>query len=270
MKQTPTIAVIGAGNMGTSLIHGLIKSGHPADKIWGTSPNQTSLEQLQQHFQIHTTSDNEKACQEANVIIFAVKPPVFQQVATALSHTIQTHQPLVMSIVTGIRLGRIEEWLGKHTAIVRAMPNTPALIGAGTTALIANSAINKQQLNLAESIMRAVGSILWLKEEKLMDAVTAVSGSGPAYFFLVMEALQQAAQQLGLSQETASLLVKETALGAARMAIESNDTLEKLRQKVTSPGGTTEKAIAVMEENHLRKIFENAVNAAAKRSEELG
>src|SRR3990167_3805894 len=225
MTNTPIIAIIGTGNMGSSLINGLIKSGHPAHKLWGTCPNKEKLEQLHHYFHIHTSTNNIKACESADVIIFAVKPQIFQAVAMELAPTIQKHRPLIISIVSGISIN---------------------------------------------SILCSLGIIVWLPQEKLMDVVTALSGSGPAYFFLVMEALQQAAQQLGLPQETALLLVKETALGAARMAIESDHSLEELRQKVTSPGGTTEKAIAVLEENQIRKIFEKAIQAAVRRSEELG
>ena len=270
MTNTPIIAIIGTGNMGSSLINGLIKSGHPAHKLWGTCPNKEKLEQLHHYFHIHTSTNNIKACESADVIIFAVKPQIFQAVAMELAPTIQKHRPLIISIVSGISINSILCSLGKNIQVVRAMPNIPALIGAGATALYANTDVSKQQLNTAESILRSVGIIVWLPQEKLMDVVTALSGSGPAYFFLVMEALQQAAQQLGLPQETALLLVKETDLGAARMAIESDHSLEELRQKVTSPGGTTEKAIAVLEENQIRKIFEKAIQAAVRRSEELG
>lgn len=270
MPHTPVIAVIGTGNMGSSLIHGLIKSGHPPDKLWGTCPNKKNLEHLRQSFNIHTSTHNLEAIQSADVVIFAIKPQVFQEVALELVDGIQAHRPLIISIAAGIRIENIQKWLGEEIPIVRAMPNTPALIGAGVTALCANSCVSKQQLTLAESILRSVGIVVCLQQEKLMDVATALSGSGPAYFFLIMEALQQASQQLGLSEETASLLVNETALGSARMAIESNHSLQELRRKVTSPGGTTEKAVAILEENQIRQILEKALRAAVKRSEELG
>ena len=270
MIYAPVIAIIGTGNMGTSLINGLIKNGHPPEKLWGTCPDKKKLEQIQHYFHIHTTTNNLAACEAADVIIFAVKPQVFQEVALSLDKCVQARHPLIISIAAGIRINSMNKWLGEEIAIVRAMPNTPALIGAGATALFANKFVNPEQFNLAESILRSVGLVVWLQNENLMDVVTALSGNGPAYFFLVMEALQDAAQQLGLSQETALFLIKKTALGSARMAIESEHSLEELRLKVTSPGGTTEKAVAVLEENHLREIFKKAMQAAVNRAKELG
>src|SRR3990167_3725241 len=264
------IAIIGTGNMGTSLIGGLIKSGYPSDKIWGTCPNKEKLEHLHQYFHIHTSTNNIKACESAEVILFAVKPNILKEVAAELASLIQSRHPLIISIVTGIQTQNIQAWLGEDIPIVRAMPNTPALINAGATALYANTLVDHSQRNIAESILRSVGVAVWLQEESLLDIVTAISGSGPAYFFLIMEAMQQIAQKLGLSSKIASLLIKETALGAARMAIESDYSLEELRQKVTSPGCTTEKAVSVLEENQIRKIFKNAIDAAVKRSQELG
>lgn len=266
---TPVIAMIGAGNMGSSLIGGLINTGHPCDRLWATDPSEEKLQQLQQAFQIHTTPDNIQAAQAADILVFAVKPQLFAQVAKALAAAVQSHKPLVISIAAGIRIHNIQEWLGGNLAIVRAMPNTPALIGCGASALFANNYVNDEQRNLAESILRAVGVAVWLPDEKLMDTVTALSGSGPAYFFLMMEALQEAAEQQGLATDTARLLTLQTALGAARMAIESGKALDELRRNVTSPGGTTEKALSVLEENNVRDIFKKAIQAAKSRSEEL-
>src|SRR3990167_1285241 len=270
MIHAPIVAVIGTGNMGTGLISGLVNSGHPPERLWGTCPNKDKLEYLHRCFHIHTSTNNSQASQAADFIIFAIKPQIFQQVAIELTSIIQTRRPLIISIAAGTREKNIQQWVGGAIPIVRAMPNTPALIGAGATALYANHYVKKKQLDIAESILRSVGIVVWLKQEMLLDSVTAVSGSGPAYFFLVMEVLQNVAVKLGLPEEIASLLVKETALGAARMAIESDHSLAELRRKVTSPGGTTEKAISVLEEKHVREIFAEAIRAAAKRSEELG
>jgi pyrroline-5-carboxylate reductase len=267
--MTPNIAIIGAGNMGASLIGGLITSGHPSHAIWASDPSEEKLTELQQKTGIHTTLNNIEAAQSADIIVFAVKPSSFAAIATQLSPLIQSRKPMVLSIAAGIRESSIQHWLGGEIAIVRAMPNTPALIGCGAAALFANTYVNEEQRNLAESIMRSVGISIWLTDENLMDTVTALSGSGPAYFFLMMEALQQAGESMGLPKETARLLTLQTALGAARMAIESGKPLEELRQHVTSPGGTTEKAIFVMEENQLRTIYQRALEAAKKRSEEL-
>lgn len=268
---TPTIAVIGAGNMGKSLIGGLIQDGHPSQQLWVSDINQDQLAAIQQAFPIHTTASNTEAAQAADVVIFAIKPQLFAAVATGLVTVLQARKPLVISIAAGIRETSIAHWLSGPAplAIVRAMPNTPALIGCGATAMYANSSVTPEQHNMAESIMRAVGVVVWVKHEALMDTVTALSGSGPAYFFLMMEALQQAAQQLGLPEETAHLLTLQTALGAARMGIESGVGLADLRRHVTSPGGTTEKAISVLEENNIRGLFKKALQAAKLRSEEL-
>lgn len=265
----PVISIIGAGNMGSSLIGGLINNGYSSDKLWASDTNEERLAYLQQAFHIHTTTDNNKAAQVADVIIFAIKPQLFATVATGSANDVQIRKPLVISIAAGMREASIQHWLGDKLAIVRAMPNTPALIGCGATALYANEYVSTEQRSIAESILRAVGVVVWLKDEKLMDAVTALSGSGPAYFFLMMETLQQAAEQLGLPSETARLLTLQTALGAARMAIESGTPLEELRHNVTSPGGTTEKAVSVLEENNIRGLFRKALLAAKLRSEEL-
>lgn len=266
---TPIIAMIGAGNMGSSLIGGLINNNHPANKIWASDADAEKLTDLQNKFAIQTTTDNAKAAQSADIVVIAVKPQLFATVALHLAQVIKVRNPLVISIAAGIRETSIQHWLGGNAAIVRAMPNTPALIGCGATALYANSKVSDAQRSMAESIMRAVGLTVWLTDENLMDTVTALSGSGPAYFFLMMEALQHAAEQCGLSGDTARLLTMQTALGAARMAIESGKPLAELRQNVTSPGGTTEKALSVLEESNIREIFQNALHAAKKRSEEL-
>ncbi|HDZ15924.1 MAG TPA: pyrroline-5-carboxylate reductase, partial [Methylophaga aminisulfidivorans] len=177
---------------------------------------------------------------------------------------------LLVSIAAGIRLVDIERWLNTDkAAIVRAMPNTPSLVQAGATALCANSHVSSQQHERAESILRAVGLALWINDEQQMDAVTALSGSGPAYFFLVLEAMQTAGMELGLPEETARLLAIETGFGATKMALESNESACVLRQRVTSPGGTTERALDTFEEGDLRGLFSKALKAAADRADEL-
>lgn len=266
---TPVIAVIGAGNMGSSLIGGLIQDGHPSQHIWASDADEEKLAYLKQRFHIHTTPHNITAAEAADVLILAIKPQYFATVAHELAKTIQTLKPLVISIAAGIRIASIEHWLGDQLPIVRTMPNTPAMIGCGATALFANAKTNEDQRNLAESILRAVGITVWLNDEQLMDAVTALSGSGPAYFFLMMEAMQEAGEVLGLPPETARLLTLQTALGSARMAMESSSSLVELRHQVTSPGGTTEKAVSVLEENNIRALFSKALGAAKLRSEEL-
>lgn len=267
--KIPTIAIIGAGNMGASLIGGLIRDNHPAEQIWAADVSAERLSMLQNQFGIHTTTDNEKAIQQADVVILAVKPQFFFSVTKTLKNQIQARKPLVISIAAGVRENSIQTSLGGNVPIVRTMPNTPALIGCGATALFANAYVTEEQRNQAESIMRAAGVIVWVTDEAQLDIVTALSGSGPAYFFLMMESLQQAAEQLGMPGDTARLLTLQTALGAARMAMESGVPLAELRRQVTSPGGTTEKAISVLEDQNIREIFKNAVQAAKLRSEEL-
>jgi pyrroline-5-carboxylate reductase len=267
--MTPVIAIIGAGNMGSSLISGLIQNGHPAEKLWAADASLEKLETLQHAFSLHTSTNNVSAAEAADIVIFAIKPQMFASAAKELADIIQKRKPLIISIAAGVRVASILHWLGPKTAIVRSMPNTAALISCGATALFANAEVTEEQKNLAESILRAVGVVVWLQQESLMDAVTALSGSGPAYFFLMMESLQQAAEQLGMPKETARLLTLQTALGAARMAIESGQSLAELRENVTSRGGTTEKALSVLEANDIRETFKQALLAAKLRSEEL-
>lgn len=266
---SPIIAIIGAGNMGSSLIGGLIQHGHSPNNLIATDQSHERLAELATTFNIRTATDNQTAAEIADVIIFAIKPQVFSAVATPLCKTVQHKKPLIISIAAGVRESSIQKWLGGELAIVRAMPNTPALIGCGATGMFANKQVSMEQLELAKSILEAVGIVVTVDSESLIDTVTAVSGSGPAYFFLVMEAMQHAAEELGLPKEVAKQLTLQTGLGAARMAIESKDSLQQLRKNVTSPGGTTEKALSVLEQNNLRDIFKQALHAAKIRSEEL-
>src|SRR5690554_3665712 len=222
------LAFIGGGNMARSLIGGLIANGMPAENIRVADSQSATLESLNHRYPIQTFTDNLKAIDGADVVILAVKPQHLQDVVKELSSHWQAEQ-LLISIAAGIRIDDISRWLGSHSpAIVRAMPNTPALVEAGATALYANPHVSHQQHELAESILRACGLTIWLTNEQHMDAVTALSGSGPAYFFLVMEAMESAAIELGLPQETARLLCLETAFGAAKMALESGESASTL------------------------------------------
>lgn len=264
-----TLAVIGSGNMGTSLIGGLIAKDYPADKMWVTDPSAEKLSAIKKQFNVHTTADNNEAVKAASVVILAVKPQHLAAVSQEIAASVQAHKPLIISIAAGVREASLQTWLGGNCAIVRTMPNTPALIGCGATALFANKHVTHAQKELAESMLRAVGLIVWLEQEALMDTVTALSGSGPAYFFLIMESLQMAAEELGLPKEVARLLTLQTAYGAARMSLESDQTLTELRHHVTSPGGTTERGVNAMEEANIRLLLANTLKAAKKRSEEL-
>ncbi len=263
------IAFIGAGNMATSLIGGLIADGHDPARIQASDPDQEQLSRLAARFGIRVASDNAAALAGAGVVVLAVKPQVLEAVARELAPGLRKQRPLLISIAAGVREEDLLNWLGGGLPLVRGMPNTPAMVQSGASVLHASPEVSEAQKNLAESIMRAVGITQWVDDEALMDAVTALSGSGPAYFFLIMEAMSQAGEELGLSRETAQLLTLQTALGAARMAIESSETPEHLRHRVTSPGGTTERALEVLEQGGVRDLFRDALQAARDRSRDL-
>ena len=261
----PTLCFIGAGNMASSLIGGLIKNHYPASQITACDINQDKLLELQQQFGVQTEIDINQALKHADIVILAVKPQVMQQVCKSLDST--PHHPLFISIAAGIRENDINRWLGSNQAVVRCMPNTPSLVGLGACALFANPQVSPTQKSQAEQILQSTGITVWVDEENQLDAVTAISGSGPAYFFLFIEALQNAAIELGLDETTAAQLAKQTALGAATMAID-NDVVT-LRQQVTSKGGTTEQAIASFQQQGLSEMVLIATQAAQLKSLEL-
>jgi len=263
------ITFIGGGNMARSLIGGLIENGFNPQHIHVSDPEPLCLQALSDKYPLQTHSNNLTAAQDCDVLILAVKPQQLQAVVKQLAPEWEPSR-LLISIAAGIQLDDMARWLEQDdVAIVRTMPNTPSLVQAGASALFANEYVTTQQHELAESILRAVGLALWVKDESQMDAVTALSGSGPAYFFLVMEAMEFAANEMGLDAETARLLCLQTAFGAAKMALESNETTATLREQVTSPGGTTERALHELEDGGIRGLFENALVAAALRSREL-
>ena len=263
------IGFIGGGNMARSLVGGLIAGGIDATRISVAEPDASKRDELSTHFGIATSQDNGTVASDVEVLVLAVKPQVMRQVVTGLAATLHEPAPLLISIAAGVRAASMLRWLGQSRALVRAMPNTPALVRSGATALYASPEVSEEQRSRAESIMRAVGQTLWIDDEGLMDAVTALSGSGPAYFFLFMEALEQAARELGLPPEAARLLTLETAQGAARMALSSDEGPARLRERVTSPGGTTEAALGAFAEGGFETLVTRAVRAACERSEEL-
>ena len=267
--KTQKIVFIGGGNMASSLIGGLISDGYDPAYITACDPDRTIREQLQARYGIHAAADNEDAIDAADVVVLAVKPQVLREVAEFLAPAIQARRPLVISIAAGVRESDLLRWLGGEVALVRSMPNTPAMIQAGATGLHATAGVSERQRGLAESVLRAVGVTLWVDDEVQLDAVTALSGSGPAYFFLIMEAMEEAGIGLGLTADKARLLTLQTALGAARMAMESSDAPAVLRAKVTSPGGTTERALGTLEKGGIRKLFDQALRDARDRSQEL-
>ena len=267
--STRTIAFIGGGNMAGSLIGGLVADGYSASKICASDTDREKLASLSARFGIRSASDNLDAVRRSDVVVLAVKPQAMEKVAKNLANAIQQFRPLVISIAAGVREAHLRKWLGSDVALIRNMPNTPAMLQAGATVLHAGAGITRQQRSIAETILRSVGLTCWVEDEALMDAVTALSGSGPAYFFLVMEAIEQAGTELGLPADIARLLTLQTALGAARMAMESSDGPATLRSYVTSPGGTTERALKTLEAGGIRDIFRQAVRDAKERSEEI-
>jgi pyrroline-5-carboxylate reductase len=263
-----TIVFIGAGNMATALIRGLIADGTPAPQILASDPSQERLTALAGSG-IRTQADNTAAAAEADVLVLAVKPQMLKKVCGELAEVVQQRRPLVVSIAAGVRHSELDDWLGGNVPLIRTMPNTPAMIQCGATVLFAGPGVSAAQRDQAEHVLRAVGLTRWVEDEALLDVVTALSGSGPAYYFLFMEAMEAAAVKQGLPADTAHLLTLQTALGAARMAMESSDSPQQLRGKVTSPGGTTERAIQVFEDGGLRDLVQRALDAAQDRSEEL-
>jgi len=268
--DAPTIAFIGGGNMATSLVGGLVAHDHPADAIWVSDPDTARLKLLQERYAVRTSADNALAAGRAEVVVLAVKPQVMRPVVESVREAVAARSPLVMSVAAGVREQDIQRWLGGGAAIVRCMPNTPALLGAGATGLYANPRVSATQRSSAEEIMRAVGLTLWVDDEALLDAVTAVSGSGPAYYFLLMELMEKVGTELGLPAESARALTLQTALGAARMALESGAAPATLRRQVTSPAGTTEAAIRSFLDGGLEERVRAALTAARDRAVELG
>ncbi len=263
----PKLVFIGGGNMATSLIGGLLKQGFPASSLSVCDPIRETRLQLESDFQIATFPDNAHAS-ESDIVVLAVKPQIMKAVATALASAV-SHQPLIISIAAGIPAPALQAWLGDNIPLVRCMPNTPALLQQGATGLFATEQVTDTQRALAEDIMTAVGTVNWFDSELDIDRVTALSGSGPAYFFLVMEAMENAGVTLGLDRDTARQMTIQTALGAASMAAQGNVEPAELRKRVTSPGGTTEKALNTFMADGLPDIFERAMEAAFQRSIEM-
>lgn len=262
------IVFIGAGNMATALIAGLLRHGIGAERLAAVARNAESRQQLQTEFRITVWPDISAAAMDADVIVLAVKPHQLQAVAQQLTPLLK-HQ-MVVSIAAGVRAGTLATWLGEYPRIVRTMPNTPAMVGAGVTALFALSDVTAEQREQAGAIMQSVGSTLWLEDEALLDVVTAMSGSGPAYVFYFMEAMQQSGIRLGLNENAARQLTLATFSGAAKLAEVSTEGVAALRARVTSKGGTTERAISSMQSSGIDAAFSRAIDAAAQRSRELG
>jgi len=261
------IAFIGAGNMATSLIGGLRAQGVDAALIRASDPGAEQRAKVAAEHGIELFADNAQAIEGADVVLIAVKPQMMKAVCEALRPSLKSNQ-LVVSIAAGITCASMNKWLGEHP-IVRCMPNTPALLRQGVSGLYATARVSSEQREQAGQLLSAVGIVLWLDDEKQLDAVTAVSGSGPAYFFLLIEAMTAAGEKLGLPRETAAQLTLQTALGAALMATGSDVDAAELRRRVTSPAGTTEAAIKSFQAGGFEALVETALTAAAHRSAEM-
>ena len=263
------IAFIGGGNMARSLIGALRRGGTPAASITVAEPNAVVGRQLTTDFGVSVFSDGIDAVSGADSVMLSVKPQVMRSVCEHLAPALAGRHPLIISIAAGLRIEQIDHWLGGGFPVVRCMPNTPALIGAGASGLFANDAVSPAQRERAEAILAGSGLTVWIEREDLMDTVTGLSGSGPAYFLLMIEALEDAAVGQGLARETARALAIQTCLGAARLAAEDGEAPGRLRERVTSPGGTTHAALQVFAEGGLRELVASAVAAATERGREM-
>lgn len=268
--KTSRIAFIGGGNMASSLIGGLLATGVTADDLYVADPDNGQRECLKQRFGVHVDANNTNIVSMADTVILAVKPQIMQAVVTEIGAQVQQQRPLIVSIAAGIRTSDLICWLGgDELAVVRAMPNTPALVGCGACGLYATAAVTVGERDRAAAILGAAGVCFWFASEDDIDTVTALSGSGPAYFLRVMEAMEAAAVKLGMQPDVARALTIQTALGAAQLAEKSTQSPAELRQQVTSKGGTTERALEVFEAGQLDSLVYRAMVAASQRSKEL-
>ncbi|MEZ7859312.1 MAG: pyrroline-5-carboxylate reductase [Parasphingorhabdus sp.] len=263
-----SIAFIGGGNMASCIIGGMIANGFSAQDIIVSEPGEQSRLRLEDTYGLTTLTDNQAAAKQADLIVLAVKPQIMRSVAIDLAPALGANS-VVVSIAAGIPLRALQTWLGAYTAIVRAMPNTPAMLLEGATGLFANQHVDPTKRDLVTTIFQAIGYACWVETEAQIDAVIAVSGSGPAYFFRIIEIMQKVGQELGLPEQIARELSLQTALGSARMATESGTGAGQLREQVTSPGGTTQAALNTFEQLGLEATFREAMRSALNRAEEM-
>ncbi len=262
-----SIAFIGTGNMSGAILGGMVKRGYPAKLITATGRTPAKLDALSETYGVLNTTDNLSAC-AADIIVIGVKPQMLKDVVESLRPKLQ-HKPLIISVAAGISMSSLESWMGEEQAIVRCMPNTPSLVQQGACGLFANANTSDEQKQSAELIMSAVGIVEWLDDEALIDSVIAVSGSGPAYYFMFMEAMIEAGIAQGLSPETARKLTLQTALGAATLAQQSDVGPAELRRRVMSPGGTTEQAVRSFEQQGLKDMVKTAMEKCSNRAREM-
>jgi pyrroline-5-carboxylate reductase len=268
MSHTTKITFIGAGNMAKAIIGGLIAEGFSPNDLSASGPRLETLEKVSAEYGISVSTDNAAAAAQADVIVLSVKPQMLKEVALGLAGSLP-HKPLIISLAAGITTESINTWLGGEQAIVRCMPNTPSQVRVGASGLFANKHVSDEQKSTTNAILGAVGIVQWVDDEALINPVTAVSGSGPAYCFLMMEAMIDAGVALGLNRESATELTLQTALGAAILAKQSDVDVAELRRRVTSPKGTTEQAILSFENDEIRAIFARAMTACSNRAIEL-
>jgi pyrroline-5-carboxylate reductase len=265
------IGFVGGGNMAQAIIRGLLRAGHTASRLSVMDPSTEQREAIKEiDPSINVTEDSGLLANRCAILVLAVKPQIIADVATALSKQPRPAQQIIVSVAAGITLESLRNWFGESAPIVRVMPNQPALAGEGMSGLSATPAVDAAGRAAANYLLAATGKAAWFDDEQLMDAVTAISGSGPAYYYLIMEIMQDVAREFGFTADAARMLSTQTALGAATVATQGSDELAQLRQQVTSPGGTTAAALSTLEEAGIRDIFRNALSAARDRSVELG
>jgi pyrroline-5-carboxylate reductase len=262
------VCFIGAGNMANAIVGGLVQQGFPANNIIASAPSEEHLQQIRSAWGVLTESDNLSAARQADIIVLSVKPQILKSVCEQLAGSLG-HQPLVISIAAGIEMASLERWLGAGLAIVRCMPNTPAQVLKGASGLIANAQVTEAQKQMSTALFAGIGLVEWLTDETQMHAITALSGSGPAYIFMLIEAMEAAAVKQGIEASAARKLAAQTVLGAAQMVLDTGIAPGQLKRNVMSPGGTTERAISVFEDKQLMQIVDQAMQAAADRSRDL-
>ena len=264
------LAILGGGHMGRALVAGLLRSGARPERIAVGESAEDARHVLASELGVTATGDNARAVDGAAVVVLAVRPQDIGPVLRGVSSLLHTQRPLVLSIAAGVRIATLEAWCGKGVPVMRAMPNRAALVGAGATALYAPPSVGAAQRSAAEHIARGIGGLVWVSEEDDLEVVTALSGSGPAYFFLLAEFMAEAAEGLGLAPPVARILAAATLHGAGVLAHSGVTDLARLRAEIASPGGTTEAALAVFTSAGLKAVVERALAAAARRGRELG
>jgi pyrroline-5-carboxylate reductase len=265
------VGFIGGGNMARAIAGGLLRGGMHATDVFLSEPREAQRELLRRElYGVQVTEDNHRVARECEVLVFAVKPQILKAVCTDLAESVQASVPLIISIAAGPRVDDIDAWLGSNLSVVRVMPNQPALIDQGVSALYANARTSDASRRLSEAILSAVGQVVWVTEERDIDSVTAVSGTGPAYFYMLIDTMIQAAIDFGLNEETARVLAVETARGASALAATETESMSSMIDRVRSPGGTTQAALECLDAADVRGIFSRAIEAARARAEELG